>query len=76
MEKKVFINAKLVKSNKSDRKVWMVTTEGWKPAFCRDARAAMKYIFLLKKSTGGYIAKSTIERLSAEIALMRKPVSK
>ena len=53
MEKKNFINAKLVKSNKSFRKVWMVTTEGWEPKFCNNAKTALKYIFMLKRSTGG-----------------------
>ena len=72
MEKKVFINAKLVKSNKSFNKVWMVTTEGWKPVFCKTAAAALKYIFMLKRSTGGYVSKDTIEKLKLEVSLSRK----
>ena len=71
MEKKNFINAELVKSNRSFKKVWMVTTEGWEPKFCNNAKTALKYIFMLKRSTGGYVAKSTIEKLRFEIALSK-----
>ncbi len=72
MEKKNYINAQLVKSNKSFRKVWMVTAEGWEPKFCKNAKAALKYIFMLKKSTGAYVSKGTIEALRLEIALSKK----
>ena len=72
MEKKNFINAHLVKSNKSYNKVWMVTTEDWEPKFCKNARAALKYIFMLKRSTGRYVASDTIEKLRLEIALSKK----
>ena len=72
MEKKNFINAKLVKSIKSFRKVWMVTTEGWEPKFCNNAKTALKYIFMLKRSTGGYVSHDTMERLRLEIALSKK----
>lgn len=71
MEKKNFINAKLVKSNKSFGKVWMVTTEGWEPTYCKNARTALKYIFMLKRSTGGYVSKDTVEKLRLEIALSK-----
>ncbi|MCR4602453.1 MAG: hypothetical protein K5683_02820 [Prevotella sp.] len=76
MEKKVsFINARLVKSNKSNHKVWMVTTEGWQPVFCKNAKSALKYIFQLKKSTGGFVSHDTIEKLRLEIALSKNQVS-
>lgn len=72
MEQKNFINAKLVKSNKSFNKVWMVTTEGWEPKFCKNAKNALKYIFMLKRSTGRYVSADTIEKLRLEIALSTK----
>ncbi|MBR2290798.1 MAG: hypothetical protein IJ868_00590 [Prevotella sp.] len=61
-----------MRSNKSKGMVWMVTTEGWEPKYCRNARTALKYIFLLKKSTGGYVSRGTIEALRLEIALSKK----
>lgn len=67
MEKKNFINAKLVKSNKSNGYVWMVTTEGLEPKFCKNAKSALKYIFMLKKSTGGYVSKDTLEKIKSHI---------
>ena len=72
METRNFISAKLVKSNKSFNKVWMVTAEGWEPKFCRNAKAALKYIFMLKKSTNFYVANDTIEKLRLEIALSKR----
>ncbi len=72
MEKKNFINARLVKSNKSFNLVWMVTAEGWEPKFCKNAKAALKYIFMLKRSTGAYVSKNTVEKLKLEVALSRK----
>ena len=71
MEKKNFINAELVKSNKSFNKVWMITTEGWEPKFCKNAAKALKYIFMLKRSTGRYVSNATLESLKLEIALRR-----
>lgn len=75
MEKKNFINASLVKSNKSEGMVWMITTEGWEPKYCKNAAAALKYAFMLKKSTGNYLSRNTIEALKFAIASRKKQVS-
>ncbi len=72
MEKKNFINAELVRSNASRSKVWMVTTEGWEPRYCKNAKNALRYIFMLKRSTGAYVSEQTIQKLRLEIALNRK----
>lgn len=72
MEKKNFINADLVKSNASRNKVWMVTTEGWEPKYCKNAQNALRYIFMLKRSTGAYVSEQTIQKLRLEIALNKK----
>ena len=50
--------------------VWVVSIEGQDDSrqFCKSARAAMKYMFLLKSRTGLYISKEGLQLLSAEIA--------
>ena len=57
-------------SNKSENMVWVVSIEGQDDSrqFCKSARAAMKYMFLLKSRTGLYISKEGLQLLSAEIA--------
>lgn len=57
-------------SNKSENMVWVVSIEGQDDSrqFCKSARAAMKYMFLLKSRTGLYISKEGLQMLSAEIA--------
>ena len=72
MEKINFINAELVRSNASKAKVWMVTTEGWEPKYCKNAKSALRYIFMLKRSTGAYVSNQTIEKLRLEIALSNR----
>lgn len=72
MEKINFINAELVRSNASKAKVWMVTTEGWEPKYCKNAKNALRYIFMLKRSTGAYVSNQTIEKLRLEIALSNR----
>ena len=67
MEKIQFINAKLVKSNASRNMVWMITSEDWQPKFCKNAKSALRYIFMLKKSTGRYVSKKTLEDIRSHI---------
>lgn len=62
-------------SNKSENMVWVVSFEGQDDSrqFCKSARAAMKYMFLLKSRTGLYISKEGLQMLSAEIARLKNP---
>lgn len=62
-------------SNKSENMVWVVSIEGQDDSrqFCKSARAAMKYMFLLKSRTGLYISKEGLQMLSAEIARQKNP---
>ena len=62
-------------SNKSENMVWVVSIEGQDDTrqFCKSARAAMKYMFLLKSRTGLYISKEGLQMLSAEIARLKNP---
>lgn len=62
-------------SNKSNNNVWVVSIEGQDESrqFCKSARAAMKYMFLLKSRTGLYISKEGLQMLSAEIAKQKNP---
>ena len=55
--------------------VWVVSIEGQDDSrqFCKSARAAMKYMFLLKSRTGLYISKEGLQMLSAEIARLKNP---
>lgn len=62
-------------SNKSENMVWVVSIEGQDDSrqFCKSARAAMKYMFLLKSRTGLYISKEGLQMLSAEISRHKNP---
>ena len=62
-------------SNKSENIVWVVSIEGQDDSrqFCKSARSAMKYMFLLKSRTGLYISKEGLQMLSAEIARLKNP---
>lgn len=62
-------------SNKSENMVWVVSIEGQDDSrqFFKSARAAMKYMFLLKSRTGLYISKEGLQMLSAEIARLKNP---
>ena len=62
-------------SNKSENMVWVVSIEGQDDSrqFCKSARAAMKYMFLLKSRTGLHISKEGLQMLSAEIARLKNP---
>ena len=64
-------------SNKSENMVWVVSIEGQDDSrqYCKSARAAMKYMFLLKSRTGLYIAKEGLQMLSAEIAKQKAPAN-
>jgi hypothetical protein len=58
------------KSNKSENNVWAVaiTGEEQKQAYCKSARMAMRFAYLLKKRTGLYIEDLSMKLLSEEIA--------
>ena len=72
MEKREII-ASIVKSNKSDNNVWAVAITGDEQpsAHCKSAYKAMRFMFLLKKQTGLYIADESLAQLSAEIARVK-----
>ena len=72
MEKREII-ASIVKSNKSDNNVWAVSITGDEQpcAHCKTAYKAMRFMFLLKKQTGLYIAAESLVLLSAEIAFRK-----
>ena len=72
MEKREII-ASIVKSNKSDNNVWAVSITGDEQpyAHCKTAYKAMRFMFLLKKQTGLYIADESLVQLSAEIAFRK-----
>lgn len=60
----------VVKSNKSENNVWAVAITGDEQpsAHCKSAYKAMRFMFLLKKQTGLYIADESLAQLSQEIA--------
>ena len=72
MEKREII-VSVVKSNKSDNNVWAVaiTGEEQPSAHCKSAYKAMRFMFLLKKQTGLYIADASLSQLSQEIARVK-----
>ena len=72
MEKREII-VSVVKSNKSDNNVWAVAITGDEQpsAHCKSAYKAMRFMFLLKKQTGIYIADASLAQLSAEIARVK-----
>ena len=63
MEKREII-ASVVKSNKSDNNVWAVSITGDEQpsAHCKTAYKAMRFMFLLKKQTGLYIADESLAK--------------
>ena len=72
MEKREII-VSVVKSNQSDNNVWAVaiTGEEQPSAHCKSAYKAMRFMFLLKKQTGLYIADASLSMLSEEIARVK-----
>ena len=72
MEKREII-VSVVKSNQSDNNVWAVAITGDEQpsAHCKSAYKAMRFMFLLKKQTGLYIADESLAQLSAEIARVK-----
>lgn len=72
MEKRDII-VSVVKSNQSDNNVWAVAITGDEQpsAHCKSAYKAMRFMFLLKKQTGLYIADESLAQLSAEIARVK-----
>lgn len=64
------IIASLVKSNRSENKVWAVSITGLPApsAYCKSAYKAMQFMFMLKNRTGLTISDNCLSRLSAEIA--------
>lgn len=69
MEKREII-VSVVKSNQSDNNVWAVAITGDEQpsAHCKSAYKAMRFMFLLKKQTGLYIADDSLSKLTEEIA--------
>ena len=72
MEKREII-VSVVKSNQSDNNVWAVAITGDEQpsAHCKSAYKAMRFMFLLKKQTGLYIADASLSMLSEEIARVK-----
>jgi len=72
MEKREII-VSVVKSNQSDNNVWAVAITGDEQpsAHCKSAYKAMRFMFLLKKQTGLYIADASLSQLSQEIARVK-----
>ena len=64
------ITAQLVKSNASENLVWEVsiTNSRSKKHYCKTARKALSYIFILKKEKNVPIAYETLRHLKAVIA--------
>lgn len=62
-----------VKSNKSNRKVWLVAADKEKKQYCRNARTALRYAFILKKETGKQLSDRDFAWLMFEIGRRRKP---
>lgn len=59
------------KSNKSDNNVWVIATYRRKKQYCRNARTALRYAFLLKKKTGRRIADESFDLLVSQIQLSK-----
>ncbi len=67
MEQKLFILVKTEKSNRSENRVWVVSTRSYKKKYCRNALMALRYAFILKNKTGREIAQDAFDRLITEI---------
>lgn len=67
------ITAQLVKSNVSEYLVWeiSVTNSRRKKHYCKTARKALGYIFILKKDSGLPIEQDTLRHLKAILAKQR-----
>ncbi len=63
------ITAQLVKSNMSEFLVWeiAVTNSRRKKHYCKNARKALSFLFILKKETGFPIEHDTFRHLTAII---------
>lgn len=70
------ITAQLVKSNASENLVWEVsiTNSRCKKHYCKTARKALSFIFILKKNKQLPIAYDTLRHLKAVIA-KQKPAA-
>lgn len=71
------ITAQLVKSNASEYLVWEVSVTGsrCKKHYCKTARKALSYIFILKKEKQLPIAYDTLRHLKAIIAKQKATVA-
>lgn len=67
MEQNFKILVKTEKSNRSENNVWVISTRSYKKKYCRNARTALRYAFLLKKKTGRRIADESFDLLMSEI---------
>lgn len=76
-EKTREITAKLVKSNASENLVWEVsiTNSRSKKHYCKTARKALSFIFILKKEKNVPVSYETLRHLKAVIAKQRTAVS-
>lgn len=61
-----------VKSNKSNHKVWLVAAGKEKKQYCRNARTALRYAFILKKETGMQLSDRDFAWLMFEINRRKK----
>lgn len=71
------ITAQLVKSNASENLVWevSVTNSKCKKHYCKTARKALSYLFILKKEKNLIISYDTIRHLKAVIAKQTRNTS-
>lgn len=71
------ICAQLVKSNASEFLVWEVsiTNSRRKKHYCKNARKALGFLFILKKETGLAIEHDTMRHLKAIITKQNKSVN-
>lgn len=71
------ITAQLVKSNASENLVWEVsiTNSKCKKHYCKTARKALSYLFILKKEKNLIISYDTIRHLKAVIAKQTRNTS-
>lgn len=71
METKKTIIAECVKSNRSENLVWKVSIPGRRKyvQYCRNAKSALHYMFLVKSKTGLPLSHQCFQKLMQEIRL-------
>lgn len=77
MEKNIIV-AELVQSNQSNNQVWFVHVTGCDnpelQGFCKQALAAIRFAFTLKRRSGFYISRYTLQRLMQLHKVSKLPV--